>query len=669
VPCVSGKSPFHRPFGPFSKASTVRELCSSVVYLVALSLSLYVHWMGRNQKGYPRPARVVRLDPCLCCALSFSPGHGFIYLSIHPSVSFLFLFRLLKQTNPSGTAYDAMTAARPEPHSQHNPRTGRKGDPRMHRAVAARLNDPNLSLFDALTAGGFTYPTDEDANYMDSEQVTLGQRKNQLSRRLRLARKQTTRHSPHHENDENSSSHSSTSHGGKRSRPSDENGHHGVSVRKRNVDPNDPASLQNDQQQIMLEELSVATAEAEEDRPRLMAKFHPQYHPILVPRIGNHHHPMCSSASNTNNPSTSSRHNPSATNTHLGNSDMPFATSNNRSTYEIHYPPERNNDPTAPSGVAIASLNSTALSLGITLEQLAMTLNSTSTLAKIINGDNNTARQKDLALHLYQNKNKVLYEKSMVLAGYPMSDAREGSAKHLEFAFDAWKIEGQRLQALAADRQAEDPPMEAKTGSPQPHSVAGISRLSQSSRTEFKNHSNIDPGRTAHKNSSTNGHQHRHANESECGLDGRHVHRLEGKCGHKAILHKMPDGSAHIDFVVGDKVECYHSVQPARSGNGGNRLSDMWPSKYLCEDLNCPKHCNNQALQHQQHGNDCQTLTASKILDLESIDLDGKEWSTDFTNDDTNSLRALLNLGDSDIGRSRTTSVDDGPTTNELLEI
>ena len=38
--------------------------------------------------------------------------------------------------------------------------------------------------------GGFDYAADEDASIMDSEKVTLGQRKNQLSRRLRLARQQ-----------------------------------------------------------------------------------------------------------------------------------------------------------------------------------------------------------------------------------------------------------------------------------------------------------------------------------------------------------------------------------------------------------------------------------------------------------------------------------------------
>ena len=77
-----------------------------------------------------------------------------------------------------------------------NPNLGRRGDPRMHKAVAARLACPEMSLLDALLAGGFEFPNGtegvgkSDRNIYDSENVLLCQRKNQLSRRLRLARKQ-----------------------------------------------------------------------------------------------------------------------------------------------------------------------------------------------------------------------------------------------------------------------------------------------------------------------------------------------------------------------------------------------------------------------------------------------------------------------------------------------
>lgn len=72
---------------------------------------------------------------------------------------------------------------------------GRHGDPRMHRAVAARLLNPELSLLEALLEGGFVFPEGtegsgkSDRNIYDSDGVLLCQRKNQLSRRLRLAKK------------------------------------------------------------------------------------------------------------------------------------------------------------------------------------------------------------------------------------------------------------------------------------------------------------------------------------------------------------------------------------------------------------------------------------------------------------------------------------------------
>jgi len=76
-----------------------------------------------------------------------------------------------------------------------NSNKGRHGDPRMHRAVAARLLNPELSLLEALLEGGFTFPDGtegsgkSDRNIFDADGVLLCQRKNQLSRRLRLAKK------------------------------------------------------------------------------------------------------------------------------------------------------------------------------------------------------------------------------------------------------------------------------------------------------------------------------------------------------------------------------------------------------------------------------------------------------------------------------------------------
>ena len=73
-------------------------------------------------------------------------------------------------------------------------RSKRKGprnivDPRMAKAVRAKQDDPELSLRDALTSGGFAFSqkgsgtTDNDM--FDEDDVSIRQRKNNLSRRLR----------------------------------------------------------------------------------------------------------------------------------------------------------------------------------------------------------------------------------------------------------------------------------------------------------------------------------------------------------------------------------------------------------------------------------------------------------------------------------------------------
>ena len=73
-------------------------------------------------------------------------------------------------------------------------KAGRKGDPRMNRAVTVKLKNPELTSYQALIAGGFDFPNieenDKSSTYslQDSDGGMLGQRKNQLSRRLKEAK-------------------------------------------------------------------------------------------------------------------------------------------------------------------------------------------------------------------------------------------------------------------------------------------------------------------------------------------------------------------------------------------------------------------------------------------------------------------------------------------------
>jgi len=119
---------------------------------------------------------------------------------------------------------------------------------------------------------------------------------------------------------------------------------------------------------------------------------------------------------------------------------------------------------------------------------------------------------------------------------------------------------------------------------------------------------------------------------------------LEGKCGHKAIIHQPKDGSAHIDFIVGDRVECYSGVQPV-----GNKSLSVWPSKYKCEDLRCPTPCAEKICELDMPlplDMDAGKNTP-KLLDLCDIDLDGAEWNSDL-NGSMGTLLGLFKLGDSD---------------------
>ena len=79
--------------------------------------------------------------------------------------------------------------------SRSSKHPGRTGDQRMNKAMQAKLNDPNISLIDALISGGFVFPdldkgdkTTKTADVKDLEGISIYQRRNQLLRRLRLAK-------------------------------------------------------------------------------------------------------------------------------------------------------------------------------------------------------------------------------------------------------------------------------------------------------------------------------------------------------------------------------------------------------------------------------------------------------------------------------------------------
>ncbi|KAL9186096.1 hypothetical protein ACHAXT_005334 [Thalassiosira profunda] len=74
-------------------------------------------------------------------------------------------------------------------------KTGSKGgrrwsDQRMDKAVEAKWQNPSLSNEEALRIGGFVFPRGAKSHEKDADNVTFGQRKNNLMRRLRVKGKE-----------------------------------------------------------------------------------------------------------------------------------------------------------------------------------------------------------------------------------------------------------------------------------------------------------------------------------------------------------------------------------------------------------------------------------------------------------------------------------------------
>jgi hypothetical protein len=477
-------------------------------------------------------------------------------------------------------------------------RTGRKGDPRMHKAVSARLADPNLSLYHALVKGGFDYDGDNDPGLMDNEKVTLGQRKNQLSRRLRLAKK--THHGSHHISPTGTKRKLSSTGGG--------TDRHDMS--------DDPA--------LTNATVLLAPSDVEHSARSLAHRDHqPQYQQQLRVR---HHNPHCARAA-TNAVSSLSSSSPGTATVVTTASAVSSGSASQK---------------------AVSDLTDIAGSIGLTLDQLASALGNHRQLAQALKG---SFRRHELALAFYRNHLSRIRTEAMLQAGYPVEIATDDTCDDYHaFARAAWEEEGRHLQQQEQHQQQE---------------VA---------TTHAHNASNHKDG---------GNHHHHHINDSSknpppppptkrprsssfaSSAAERHLH--SNRCGHQAILHQPANGPAHIDFVVGNRVECYQGVPtlPASivtnghahsnitNNNGnhihGNEAADaaanqnqnttirVWPSKYKCEDSHCAEECE-KVKTADSNVEECVTIAAAaepKILNLDDLDVDGGEWIMDFTNDPT----------------------------------
>lgn len=486
----------------------------------------------------------------------------------------------------------------------HRPQMGRKGDTRMHKAVAAKLENPSLSLIEALRIGGFDYPENaaDDAFTVDSDNITLGQRKNQLNRRLRTARiKSRMAPFPDVVSDTSSVSveaQSDLQHSSQAPSPASEDTSSRGTKRR--------ASLLQAPDDSICEIVGAHQDQTLANVKPRMAKFHPQYHPILVYQA---QAKQRSSWSPPNAPASfwaqeedaqgaTYAENPAGAGA-LGVSGLcgqiptcrqgaiaaaeAMANSGGRRLSSL----SSLNHHAIPSGVAVASLNASATSVGLSLEQLAVALSCTPTLSNVLEDSIPDTRQQ-LALNLFQAECRTLYERCMLLAGYIPQEVQESSEAYKQFATMAWSEEAKRLKqriGLPASPPSPRDGPELAAGyalrHAQPTQVDTTDAHAQAPKRQPTEAEIID----AH--SHVHGHAHAHVHqveqrEKEACFDGRHVHRLEGKCGHRAVVHQPEGAPAHVDFVVDGSVECYEGIKPV----GTNAA--LWPSRYKCSEISCP---------------------------------------------------------------------------------
>lgn len=371
-------------------------------------------------------------------------------------------------------------------------------------SVAARLENPELSLFEALRIGGFDYAADEDASIMDSEKVTLGQRKNQLSRRLRLARKQAESgdlgagSGGMHNNSNNLHGVEDGSLAGLAAHMGGLGGAAALNAKVKMQQQQQQNGVMSSAAQRQLEKLMQHSQQAkltsgvkrnahlaelgpdaemhlndeesnlmDENNPRRMAKFHPQFQQLFVPRAASVRNSFTGSSQLSSHlssqltgtpqlgplsaPMTPLAAPPSTSFAAAAAAANPGLFSSGAGLLGQQALSQRRQTGNLPSGVAIASLSSTAQSVGLSLEQLAVALSSSSNLVKVLSNNSGSEQQQELALRLFRNESRALYQRCMLLAGFRPEDAEEKSQNHLQFAFSAWQMEGKRLQELMGD--------------------------------------------------------------------------------------------------------------------------------------------------------------------------------------------------------------------------
>jgi hypothetical protein len=177
----------------------------------------------------------------------------------------------------------------------------------------------------------------------------------------------------------------------------------------------------------------------------------------------------------------------------------------------------------------------------------------------------------EMVLTSHQTENASLLQRLMCQAGFTADELLQHSPLYIEISSRAAAQEVERVRRL--EESLLTIPGNVGKASKRARSQRNASFDDESGPYHSSKGTELDLRKQNHHHSSVNSSSH-----------GRHVHRLMGKCGHRAIIHRPPNGEPHIDFIVKDRVECYQNVSPEAAPRGGDTL---WPSRYECADLEC----------------------------------------------------------------------------------
>ena len=460
---------------------------------------------------------------------------------------------------------------------------GRKGDPRMHMAMLARLKKPSMSLQDALEQGGFAFVKNRNGEMIDTDKVQLRQRKNQLSRRLRLHRNQA-----------------------KEAIRAGEGTEHFNGEARNDLFPQDRKG--SDDAGNVLATLDVKTETCTET-PALMNNSPSNKNDStssdkdvkidgMVVSKGTALHNSINQPQHTQMQQSSSLRNRSGVDWGKMESALELfrieASSLLKSCMLKAGFSQIDTDECDESYLAFSEV-----ALGKELERLSRIRHRMGHRAS--SGSAPQANINDTALlNSVHGSNGVNMNGSTSSHTVPCSHQGHGIDANSNQL--PWQTNERLLPKANED-------------------------LNQSHNHNLdhmhKNHQNdfILNGAPFQKILSPTDHQsHSHQSHSDGCIYTRHRHFLDGKCGHQAIIHKPADGAPHVDFIVDGKVECYQNI-PLKSA--------CWPSRFKNTELSLT---DNQEVSknHEKCDSSCRDVKAPKLLSIDELNFDGEEWFRDF---------------------------------------